>query len=179
VGGYKAAKKVYMEMTPEAVCRDMIDAGLRGRGGGGFPTGKKWDVARVQNNPKKYVICNGDEGDPGAFMDRAVMEGNPHAVIEGMMIAGRAIGADEGYVYVRAEYPLAVARIRKACADALQAGILGDKVFGTEMAFKLRLWLQFKASAGCRRPNRRSRRRVVCGASRPSSTMWKRWRPCL
>ena len=139
VGGYKAAKKAYIEMTPEAICRDMIDAGLRGRGGGGFPTGKKWDVARVQGSPKKYVICNGDEGDPGAFMDRAVMEGNPHAVIEGMMIAGRAIGANEGYVYVRAEYPLAVRRIRKACADACRAGIIGEKVFGTELGFNVQV----------------------------------------
>ncbi|MBF0594024.1 MAG: 4Fe-4S binding protein [Candidatus Omnitrophica bacterium] len=131
IGGYEAAKKCYTEMAPDAICKDMIDSGLRGRGGGGFPTGKKWEVTRIQNNVKKYIICNGDEGDPGAFMDRSVMEGNPHSVIEGMMIAARAIGADEGYVYVRAEYPLAVKRIRLACADALKAGILGDNVFGT------------------------------------------------
>ncbi len=139
VDGYKAAKKAYMEMTPDAVCRDILDSGLRGRGGGGFPTGKKWDVARVQKNPKKYVICNGDEGDPGAFMDRAVMEGNPHAVIEGMMIAAHGIGADEGYVYVRAEYPLAVKRVRKACEDARQAGIIGDNVFGLGMKFDVKV----------------------------------------
>ncbi len=137
IGGYAAAKKAYMEMTPEAICKDLIDSGLRGRGGGGFPTGKKWDVCRVQKNDKKYIICNGDEGDPGAFMDRSVMEGNPHAVIEGMMIAARAIGADEGYVYVRAEYPLAVKRVRQACDDARAAGILGDNVFGTGMKFNV------------------------------------------
>lgn len=137
IGGYAAAKKAYIEMTPEAICKDLIDSGLRGRGGGGFPTGKKWDVCRVQKNDKKYIICNGDEGDPGAFMDRSVMEGNPHAVIEGMMIAARAIGADEGYVYVRAEYPLAVKRVRQACDDARAAGILGDNVFGTGMKFNV------------------------------------------
>ncbi|MFH0753540.1 MAG: NADH-ubiquinone oxidoreductase-F iron-sulfur binding region domain-containing protein [Candidatus Omnitrophota bacterium] len=131
MGGYDAAQRCYTQMTPEGICKDMIDSGLRGRGGGGFPTGKKWDVARVQNSAKKYLICNGDEGDPGAFMDRSVMEGNPHAVIEGMMIAACAIGSDEGYVYVRAEYPLAVKRIRMACADALEAGILGKNIFGT------------------------------------------------
>ena len=131
IGGYSAAEKAYKSQTPEQICKDMIDSGLRGRGGGGFPTGKKWDVCRVQDNVKKYIICNGDEGDPGAFMDRSVMEGNPHSVIEGMMIAARAIGADEGYVYVRAEYPLAVKRVRKACADALKAGILGNNVFNT------------------------------------------------
>ncbi|MEI8012439.1 MAG: NADH-ubiquinone oxidoreductase-F iron-sulfur binding region domain-containing protein [Candidatus Omnitrophota bacterium] len=137
IGGYAAAKKAYLQMTPEIICKDMIDSGLRGRGGGGFPTGKKWDVCRVQKNDKKYIICNGDEGDPGAFMDRSVMEGNPHAVIEGMMIAARAIGADEGYVYVRAEYPLAVKRVRKACEDARAAGILGDNVFGSGLKFNV------------------------------------------
>jgi NADH-quinone oxidoreductase subunit F len=135
IGGYLAAKDCWQERTPEQVCKEMLESGLRGRGGGGFPTGKKWELTRVQKNPKKYVICNGDEGDPGAFMDRSVMEGNPHSVIEGMMIAARAIGADEGVVYVRAEYPLAVKRVRKACADARRTGILGPDVFGTGLAF--------------------------------------------
>ncbi|MDX9973987.1 MAG: NADH-quinone oxidoreductase subunit NuoF [FCB group bacterium] len=130
-GGYKAAQKAYTEMTDEQVCRELIDSGLRGRGGGGFPTGKKWDLTRIQPKGKKYIICNGDEGDPGAFMDRSVMEGNPHSVLEGMMIAARAVGADEGYIYVRAEYPLAVERVRKAVDDALAMGILGDDLFGT------------------------------------------------
>jgi NADH-quinone oxidoreductase subunit F len=104
---------------------------LRGRGGGGFPTGRKWDLARQQASDKKYVICNGDEGDPGAFMDRSLMEGDPHRVIEGMMIAARGIGADEGVVYVRAEYPLAVQRMRKAVQDATELGILGPDVLGS------------------------------------------------
>ena len=136
-GGYKAAQKAFTEMTPQAVCEEILHSGLRGRGGGGFPTGKKWDLTRVQPGPKKYVICNGDEGDPGAFMDRSVMEGNPHSVIEGMMIAARGIGADEGYLYVRAEYPLAVARLKRAVADATEMGVLGDNLFGTRQSFVL------------------------------------------
>ncbi len=136
-GGYAAARRAYTELSPQAVCEEVTFAGLRGRGGGGFPTGRKWDLTRKQPGPKKYVICNGDEGDPGAFMDRSVMEGNPHSVIEGMMIAARAIGADEGVVYVRAEYPLAVRRIRKAVADAEQMGLLGDGLFGTEHSFRV------------------------------------------
>jgi NADH-quinone oxidoreductase subunit F len=135
-GGYKAAKKAFLEMTPEAICNQITASGLRGRGGGGFPTGRKWDAARTQNSAKKYVICNGDEGDPGAFMNRSVMEGNPHSVIEGLMIAARAIGADEALVYVRAEYPLAVARMRRAVADAEREGILGNNVFGTGLTMK-------------------------------------------
>ncbi|MHC1711962.1 MAG: NAD(P)H-dependent oxidoreductase subunit E [Solidesulfovibrio sp.] len=113
-GGYDAARKAFTEMDAKGVCEVIAESGLRGRGGGGFPTGRKWEAARIQDSPKKYVICNGDEGDPGAFMDRSVMEGNPHCVIEGMLIAARGIGADEGYIYVRAEYPLAVKRMRKA-----------------------------------------------------------------
>jgi NADH-quinone oxidoreductase subunit F len=135
--GYKALKKVCLEMTSEEVCQDILASGLRGRGGGGFPTGRKWELTRKENSVKKYVICNGDEGDPGAFMDRSVMEGNPHSVIEGMVIAARAIGADEGYIYVRAEYPLAVKRMRKAVLDAEKAGILGNNIFGSDHSFKL------------------------------------------
>ncbi len=135
--GYSAAENSVRKMSGEEVCRLILDSGLRGRGGGGFPTGKKWELTRVQKEEKKYVICNGDEGDPGAFMDRSVMEGNPHSVIEGMIIAARAIGADEGYVYVRAEYPLAVKRMRKAVEAAENAGILGEKIFGSVMNFKL------------------------------------------
>lgn len=134
--GYEGAKKAFLELTPEEVCKEILASGLRGRGGGGFPTGRKWEAGRIQPGAKKYVICNGDEGDPGAFMDRSVMEGNPHAVIEGLMIAARAIGADEAYVYVRAEYPLAVKRMYKAVEDAEAAGILGDNVFGTGMKMK-------------------------------------------
>ncbi|MBP3404333.1 MAG: NADH-quinone oxidoreductase subunit NuoF [Alphaproteobacteria bacterium] len=135
--GYKAAQKAYTEMTDETVCKEILDSGLRGRGGGGFPTGLKWDLTRKVQGDKKYVICNADEGDPGAFMDRSVMEGNPHSVIEGMMIAARAIGADEGYIYVRAEYPLAVKRMRKAIEDAEKLGILGNNIFGSGKNFTL------------------------------------------
>jgi NADH-quinone oxidoreductase subunit F len=135
-GGYSAAKKAFLEMTPEEICKKISESGLRGRGGGGFPTGRKWDAARLQNSAKKYIICNGDEGDPGAFMNRSVMEGNPHSVIEGIMIAARAIGANEGLVYVRAEYPLAVQRMRRAVADAEREGILGDNVFGSGLSMK-------------------------------------------
>lgn len=135
--GYKGAQKAYTQMTDEVVCKTVLESGLRGRGGGGFPTGLKWDLTRKVQGDKKYVICNADEGDPGAFMDRSVMEGNPHAVIEGMMIAAKAIGADEGYIYVRAEYPLAVKRMRKAIADAEALGVLGDDIFGSGKSFKL------------------------------------------
>ena len=130
--GYLAARKAYVEMMPQEICDVIKASGLRGRGGGGFPTGRKWELTLAQNKAEKVVICNGDEGDPGAFMDRSVMEGNPHAVIEGILIAARAIGAQEAYVYVRAEYPLAVSRVRKAVEDATAAGLLGEKVFGTQ-----------------------------------------------
>ncbi len=135
--GYKASQKAYTEMTDVEVCQEMMTSGLRGRGGGGFPTGLKWDLTRKVECEKKYVICNADEGDPGAFMDRSVMEGNPHCVIEGMMIAAKAIGADEGYIYVRAEYPLAVKRMRKAIDDAMDLGVLGDNIFGSGQGFVL------------------------------------------
>jgi NADH-quinone oxidoreductase subunit F len=136
-GGYIGARKAVTEMTSEEVCQSVLESGLRGRGGGGFPTGLKWKFTLASKNDKKYVICNADEGDPGAFMDRSVMEGNPHSIIEGMMIAAKAIGADEGYVYVRAEYPLAVLRMRRAVADAERSNLLGDKLFGTDFSFKV------------------------------------------
>ena len=136
-GGYSAAKKAFEEMTPEAVCATVSEAGIRGRGGGGFPTGFKWELTRKQPGPKKFVICNGDEGDPGAFMDRSVMEGNPHGLLEGMMIAARAVGADEAYIYVRVEYPLAVSRLQRAIEDAETNGILGDNIFGLEHNLKI------------------------------------------
>ena len=133
--GYRGAFKAYANMTPQDICTEMLSSGLRGRGGGGFPTGKKWELTLTEKADKKYVICNGDEGDPGAFMDRSLMEGNPHRIIEGMMIAARAIGADEGYVYVRLEYPLAIDRMYKAIEDARKHGILGENIFGTGMNF--------------------------------------------
>jgi NADH-quinone oxidoreductase subunit F len=136
-GGYESARIAYQDMTADTIIKTVLDSGLRGRGGGGFPTGRKWDAAKIEAGPKKYVICNGDEGDPGAFMDRSVMEGNPHSVIEGMLIAAKAIGADEGYIYVRTEYPLAVKRLRIAVSEAEKAGLLGSNIFGSGLSFKL------------------------------------------
>ncbi|MGI6036671.1 MAG: NADH-ubiquinone oxidoreductase-F iron-sulfur binding region domain-containing protein [Limnochordia bacterium] len=137
--GYLALAKVLTEMEPADVCQRILDSGLRGRGGGGFPAGRKWDLTRLSPGEKKYVVCNGDEGDPGAFMDRSVMEGDPHRILEAMLIAGYAIGADEGYIYVRAEYPLAVTRLRKAIAAAEQLGLLGDNILGTDFSFRLHI----------------------------------------
>ena len=136
-GGYAGFEKALFEMTDEEICKDIIDSGLRGRGGGGFPAGRKWDGARRQSSPKKYIVCNGDEGDPGAFMDRSIMEGNPHSVLEGMMIAGLAVGSDEGYIYVRAEYPLAVQRLKMAIAKAEEYGLLGEHIMGTDFSFRI------------------------------------------
>ena len=136
-GGYSAFEKALFEMTDEEICRDILDSGLRGRGGGGFPAGRKWDGARKQKSAKKYIVCNGDEGDPGAFMDRSVMEGNPHSVLEGMMIAGLAVGSDEGYIYVRAEYPLAVNRLKTAIARAEETGLLGEHILGSDFNFRI------------------------------------------
>jgi NADH-quinone oxidoreductase subunit F len=136
-GGYFSARDAHTKYSSEELCKLYQDSDLRGRGGGGFPTGLKWNFARKEINEKKYVVCNGDEGDPGAFMDRSILEGNPHSVIEGMLIAARAIGADEGYVYVRMEYPLACSRIRKAIAVAEEYGILGDDVFGSGHSFRV------------------------------------------
>ncbi len=143
-GGYEAIKKCLFSMTPDAVIDEIKASGLAGRGGAGFPTWFKWRAARQSKGDKKYVICNADEGDPGAFMDRAVIEGDPHALIEGMLIAAFAIGADEGAVYVRAEYPLAIERLEKAIGDALGKGYLGDGILGSDFSFSLRI----KAGAG-------------------------------
>lgn len=134
--GFKAIEKA-LNMTDEDICLEIMKAGLRGRGGGGFPTGRKWEFARMNASDKKYIICNGDEGDPGAFMDRSVMEGNPCSVIEGMLIAAKAIGANEGYVYVRTEYPLAVDRMKKAVKDAEALGLLGNNILNSGFDFKL------------------------------------------
>ena len=134
-GAYEGLRTALETKSAEEVIQQILDSDLRGRGGAGFPTGMKWKLARASYGPKKYLICNADEGDPGAFMDRSVLEGDPHSVLEGMAIAGYAIGADEGYVYVRAEYPLAVKRLRKAIADATAAGYLGESLMGTEFSF--------------------------------------------
>ncbi|HBL83802.1 MAG: NADH dehydrogenase [Clostridiales bacterium GWF2_38_85] len=137
--GYQALGKVLTEMSPAQVIQLMKDSGLRGRGGGGFPTGMKWDFAAKSVSDKKYVVCNADEGDPGAFMDRSVLEGDPHAVIEAMAIAGYAIGADEGYIYVRAEYPIAIKRLTIAIAQAREYGLLGKDIFSTSFNFDIQL----------------------------------------
>ena len=135
--GYAALGKVLTEMTPEDVIKVITDSGLRGRGGGGFPTGRKWALTAPNQADQKYVVCNADEGDPGAFMDRSVLEGDPHSLIEAMAIAGYAIGATEGYVYVRAEYPIAVSRLQIAIDQAREYGLLGKNIFGTGFDFDL------------------------------------------
>ena len=138
-GGYSAFEKALFEMNGEEICKTISDSGLRGRGGGGFPAGRKWESVRRNVSDVKYVVCNGDEGDPGAFMDQGVMEGNPHSVIEGMLIAGVATGATEGYIYVRAEYPLAVKRLRIAIAKAEEQGLLGDNIMGSGFSFHMHI----------------------------------------
>ena len=140
--GYAALGKVLTEMDPDAVIQTILDSGLRGRGGAGFPTGMKWKFASGnRGNVQKYVCCNADEGDPGAFMDRSILEGDPHALIEAMAIAGYAIGANQGYVYVRAEYPIAVNRLQIAINQAKEYGLLGDKIFGSDFSFDLEIRL--------------------------------------
>jgi len=139
--GYKALAKVLTEMRPEEVIDVLKGSGLRGRGGGGFPTGMKWEFTAKAQGDQKYVACNADEGDPGAFMDRSVLEGDPHAIVEAMAIAGYAIGADKGYVYIRAEYPIAVSRLRIAINHAKEYGLLGDDIFGRGFSFDLEIRL--------------------------------------
>ena len=151
VGAYEALAKVLKEEDQEAVIKEVEDSGLRGRGGGGFQTGRKWRSVYQHRGGKSFVICNGDEGDPGAFMDRSVMEGDPHKLLEGMAIAAFGIGADEGYIYVRAEYPLAIKRLRKAIADAEARNLLGKNIMGTDFSFEIHI----KEGAGA----------FVCGES--------------
>ncbi|MDO5113870.1 MAG: NADH-quinone oxidoreductase subunit NuoF, partial [Planctomycetia bacterium] len=140
-GGYEALGKVLTEMTPDDVVQTILDSGLRGRGGGGFPTGLKWKLAKGNVADQKYVCCNADEGDPGAFMDRSVLEGDPHAVLEAMAIAGYAIGASQGFIYVRAEYPIAVERLKIAIQQAREMELLGNNIFGTDFSFDIDLRL--------------------------------------
>ncbi len=139
VRGYEALANVITSGDPDAVIDTIEKSGLRGRGGGGFPTGRKWRFTAANKGGKSYVVCNGDEGDPGAFMDRSIMEGDPHKLIEGMAIAAYAIGADEGYIYVRAEYPLAIKRLRKAIADAEAKNFLGKNIMGSDFSFDLHI----------------------------------------
>jgi NADH-quinone oxidoreductase subunit F len=166
-GGYFMARKAVLSMTPDEICQEIKDSGLRGRGGGGFPTGRKWELARLNKGDTKYIICNGDEGDPGAFMDRCVMEGNPHAVLEGMLIAAQAVSANYGYIYVRMEYPLAVKRLKEAILEAKKAGFLGDNIFGSKKVFDI----EVKEGAGA----------FVCGEETAliSSITGKRGMPTL
>ena len=138
-GGYTAFEQALFDMTPEGICQTISESGLRGRGGGGFPAGRKWESVRRNVSDVKYVVCNGDEGDPGAFMDRSIMEGNPHSILEGMMIAGVATGAAEGYIYVRAEYPLAVKRLQTAIEKATEVGLLGDDIMGSGFCFHMHI----------------------------------------
>ena len=140
-GGYEAARNVLTSSSPEQVVAEIKASGLRGRGGAGFPTGLKWELARMSISDAKYIICNADEGDPGAFMDRAVIEGNPHSVIEGMIIGAFAICSRKGYVYIRAEYPLAVDRLRLAIRHATEKGFLGQNIFGTPLDFEIKVKL--------------------------------------
>ena len=135
--GYKALERVLIEMTPEEVIETIKQSGLRGRGGAGFPTGKKWELTKNSESTQKYVVCNADEGDPGAFMDRSILEGDPHSVLEAMAIAAYAIGANQGYIYVRAEYPIAVHRFQVAIDQAREYGILGKNIFGTKFDFDI------------------------------------------
>ena len=164
-GGYDALAHALHEMTPEEVCREITASGLRGRGGAGYPTGVKWNLARKSPGERKYVVANGDEGDPGAYMDRAVMESDPHRVLEGMALAGYAIGADQGYVYVRGEYALAGRRLEKAIRDAERAGLLGSRVLGSNFSFRI----DIRTGAGA----------FVCGEETAlmSSIMGKRGQP--
>lgn len=139
--GYKALEKVLTSMSQDDVINEILESGLRGRGGAGFPTGKKWMFTKMAEGDQKYVVCNADEGDPGAFMDRSILEGDPHCIIEAMMIAGYAIGADKGYIYVRAEYPIAVQRFQKAIDQAREYGILGKNIWGKDFSFDLEIRL--------------------------------------
>jgi NADH-quinone oxidoreductase subunit F len=139
IGGYLALAKALEGMAPDEVITGIIDSGLRGRGGGGFPTGRKWKLTRAAEADKKYIICNADEGDPGAYMDRSLMEGNPHRVLEGMIIGGYAIGAAEGFVYIRDEYPLALKHITLAIEQAEAAGLLGENILGSDFSFKVNI----------------------------------------
>ena len=139
IGGYRAFETALFDMDGEEIVQMISDSNLRGRGGGGFPTGRKWSQVRRQKAANKYIVCNGDEGDPGAFMDRSILEGDPHRMLEGMMIAGLACGAANGYIYVRAEYPMAVSRLRTAIAQAEEFGLLGDNILGSGFSFRIHI----------------------------------------
>ena len=160
--GYAALEKVLFNMSQDEVIEEITKSGLRGRGGAGFLTGKKWEFTKIAKGDQKYVVCNADEGDPGAFMDRSILEGDPHSVIEAMMIAGYAIGANKGFIYVRAEYPIAVQRFKIAIEQAREYGILGDNIWGTDFSFDLNVRLRSRSFCLWRRnsTSRINRRKV-------------------
>ncbi|MCK4745946.1 MAG: NADH-quinone oxidoreductase subunit J/K, partial [Bacteroidales bacterium] len=137
--GYFALGRVLNEMTPTEAVQEIKDSGIRGRGGAGFPTGLKWEFASKSKSDQKYVVCNADEGDPGAFMDRSILEGDPHSVLEAMALCGYCIGANTGYIYIRAEYPLAIERLKTAIAQAREFGFLGTSIFGSDFDFDIHL----------------------------------------
>ena len=139
--GYMALADSLLSKKPEEVIDVIKRSGLRGRGGGGFPTGKKWELASLQEADMKYVVCNADEGDPGAFMDRSIMEGDPHSIVEAMALCGYSIGSSKGLVYIRAEYPLAIQRLKIAIGQAREYGLLGDNIFGTDFSFDIEIRL--------------------------------------
>ena len=139
--GYKALEKALFDMTPQDVIDEISKSGLRGRGGAGFPTGKKWSFAAAQPAGQKYMVCNADEGDPGAYMDRSTLEGDPHSVLEAMTIGGYAIGADKGFIYIRAEYPLAIKRLENALKQAREYGLLGNDILGSGFSFDIEIRL--------------------------------------
>ena len=166
-GGYAALSRVTGEMKPEDVCSEISASGLRGRGGAGYSTGTKWDLVRIANSKRKFVVANGDEGDPGAFMDRTLMESDPHRLLEGMAIAGYATGAERGFVYVRSEYPLAARRLRRAISEAEKAGLLGRHLLGSDFSFHI----QVRTGAGA----------FVCGEETAlmASIMGRRGQPLI
>ena len=181
-GGYTAIGQALREMTPEEVCATMVKSGLRGRGGAGFPTGLKWGMVRKAPGERKYVVANGDEGDPGAYMDRTLMESDPHRVLEGMAIAGFAVGADQGFIYVRGEYPLAAKRLEKAIRQAERKGLLAPAYWtATSISESISAWAQAHScaarkrrscsrswdAAGSRYPARLILQTADCGAARP------------
>ena len=189
--GYVALGEVLGEMSPEEVIEEMKRSGLRGRGGAGFPTWLKWSFARKASGERKFVVCNADEGDPGAFMNRRVLEGDPHAVLEGMAICGYAIGAQQGYIYVRAEYPLAIHTLRVAITEAREYGLLGEDIFGSGFNFDIEIRMgagafvcgeetalmqSIEGDRGMPRTRPPIRPTPASGEIPPTSTTWRRWR---
>ena len=176
IGGYSAFERALFDMNGDEIVGMIEESNLRGRGGGGFPTGRKWSQVKRQNAEHKYIVCNGDEGDPGAFMDRSIMEGDPHRMLEGMMIAGLACGAQNGYIYVRAEYPMAVSRLRTAIAQAEELGLLGGDILGSGFSFRMHInrgagaFVCGEGSAACRASSRRAPSNTASLTARRCST---------